>query len=106
MLEELSDDEVERLATEFYEHDLRATLEATHPNAFVAIEPVSRTYYIGNTLSEAGRQARLAFPDRLSFAVRVGHSAAIHIGGIGACVQRNVPDDKHVIQVATSGPRR
>ena len=52
MLEELSDDEVERQATEFYEHDLRATLEATHPNAFVAIEPVSRTYYIGNTLSE------------------------------------------------------
>jgi hypothetical protein len=84
MLEELSDDEIEKRATEFYEHDLRATLEATHPNAFVAIEPVSRTYYLGNTLSEAGRQARLAYPDRLSFAVRVGHAAAIHIGGFGA----------------------
>ncbi len=84
MSEELSDDEIEKRATEFYEHDLRATLEATHPNAFVAIEPVSRTYYIGNTLSEVGRQARLAHPDRLSFAVRVGHAAAIHIGGIGA----------------------
>ena len=83
MLEELSDDEIEQRATEFYEHDLRATLEVTHPNAFVAIEPVSRTYYIGNTLSEAGRQARLAYPDRLSFAVRAGHEAAIHIGGFG-----------------------
>ena len=84
MLEKLTDDEIEQRATEFYEHDLRATLEVTHPNAFVAIEPVSRSYYLGNTLSEAGRQARLAYPDRLSFAVRVGHEAAIHIGGFGA----------------------
>ena len=83
MLKELSDDEIEKRATEFYESDLRANLEASHPNAFVAIEPVSRTYYIGNTLSEAGRQARLAHPDRVSFAVRVGHDAAIHIGGLG-----------------------
>jgi hypothetical protein len=83
MLDTLSDDEVEQRATEFYEPELRATLEAPRSNAFVAIEPVSRTYYIGNTLSEAGRQARLAYPDPLSFAVRVGHSAAIHVGGIG-----------------------
>ena len=84
MLKQLSDDEIERQATEFYEHELRAALEATHLNAFVAIEPISRTFYVGRTLSEAGRQARQAFPDRLSFAVRVGHEAAIHIGGFGA----------------------
>lgn len=84
MLVELSDDEVERRATAFYEQQLRATLEATHPHAFVAIEPISLTYYIGNTLSEAGKQARMAYPDRLSYAVRVGHDAAIHIGGFGA----------------------
>ena len=80
---QLSDDDIEQQATDFYEQELRASLEDTHPHAFVAIEPVSRTYYLGETLSEAGRKARKAFPDRLSFAMRVGHAAAIHIGGFG-----------------------
>jgi hypothetical protein len=83
MIAQLSDDEIERQATEFYERELRASLEATHRHAFVAIEPISRTYYLGNTLSEAGRNARRAYPDRLAFAIRVGHNAALHIGGIG-----------------------
>ena len=78
---ELSDDDIEQQATEFYDQELRTSLEADHPHAFVAIEPVSRTFYLGETLSEAGRKARKAFPDRTSFAVRVGHDAAIHIGG-------------------------
>jgi hypothetical protein len=83
MAEPLSDDEIERQSTDFYEQELRASLEASHPHAFVAIEPISRTFYIGETLSEAGRKARRAFPDRTSFAMRVGHDAAIHIGDIG-----------------------
>lgn len=83
MVKQLSDDEIERQASEFYEHELRAALEITQPNAFVAIEPISQTYYLGQTLREAGRQARLAYPDRLSFTLRVGHEAAIHIGGFG-----------------------
>ena len=83
MNDQLSDDEVEQRATEFYEHELRSSLEAANLNAFVAIEPISRTYYLGKTLSEAGRKARAAFPNRMSFAIRVGHSAAIHIGGFG-----------------------
>ena len=80
---QLSDDEIEQQATDYYERELRASLEVAHPQAFVAIEPISRTYYLGKTLSEAGRNARKAFPDRMSFAMRVGHAAAIHIGGFG-----------------------
>ena len=83
MTSQLSDDDIEQQATEFYEQELRPSFEAAHPNAFVAIEPVSRTFYLGETLSEAGRKARKAFPDRLSFAVREGHAAASHIGGFG-----------------------
>lgn len=83
MVSTLSDDEIERQATDFYERELRSTLEATHPDAFVAIEPISQTYYVGRTLRDAGRQARQAYPDRVSFALRVGHNAAIHIGGFG-----------------------
>lgn len=80
---QLSDDEIEQQATDYYERELRASLEIASPNAFVAIEPISRTYYLGKTLSESGRNARKAFPDRMSFAMRVGHAAAIHIGGFG-----------------------
>lgn len=81
MLQELSDDELVRQAKAFYESELRDTLEATQPDVFVAIEPVSRTYYIGQTLSEAGQYARRAHPERISFGVRVGHKVGIHIGG-------------------------
>ena len=84
MADRITDDEIVRQAKEFYERELRATLEATQPDAFVAIEPVSRTYYVGRTLSEAGMKARTAFPGRISFGVRVGHKAAIHIGGFEA----------------------
>ena len=84
MADQITDDEIVRQAKDFYEHELRAKLEVTQPDAFVAIEPISRTYYVGRTLSEAGIQARTAFPGRISFGVRVGHKAAIHIGGIEA----------------------
>ncbi len=67
-------------ATEFYDSELRATLEATHPNEFVAIEPQSRTYFFGKTLSEAIQAARHAQPDKYPFVMRVGHRAAIEIG--------------------------
>ena len=82
MTKPLSDDEIVRQAKEFYEAELRATLETTQPEAFVAIEPISRTYSVGQTLSEAGQKARRAFPERIAFGVRVGHNAAIHIGGL------------------------
>jgi len=34
----------------------------------------------GKTLSEAIQASRAAHPDRLAFAMRVGHDAAVHIG--------------------------
>lgn len=83
MVSALSDDQIEQQATAFYEQELRKTLEADHLHSFVAIEPVSRTFYLGKTLSEAGLKARSAFPNRMSFALRVGHAVAIHIGGMG-----------------------
>ena len=69
-----------RAATEFYESELREKLESTHRNEFVAIEPQSRTYFFGRTLSEAIQAARHAQPDKYPFVMRVGHRAAIEIG--------------------------
>lgn len=65
---------------QLYRDRLQATLEVSHPGRFVAIEPVSGDHFMGGTLSEAIRAARNAYPQRISYALRVGHSAAVQIG--------------------------
>ena len=80
MPEVLDSHEIVRQATEFYEQELRSSLEAEHPDEFVAIEPVSRTYYLGCRMSDATRQARAAFPDRRSYLMQIGHETAVQIG--------------------------
>lgn len=69
-------------AKRIYAERLQAELEVTHPNAFVAIEPESGEHFISDTFSRAVANARKAHPERISFVVRVGHRAAIHIGGM------------------------
>lgn len=72
--------ELARRAEELYEQRLKALLEATHLNEFVAIEPDSGDYFLGSTLSEAAQGLRKAHPGRRGFIMRVGHRAAVHIG--------------------------
>ena len=72
--------DVVRRATQIYEEELRNKLESTNMHDFVAIEPDSGEYFFGKTLSEAIQASRAAHPDRLAFAMRVGHSAAVQIG--------------------------
>jgi hypothetical protein len=72
--------DVARRANRLYEETLRAKLEQTNRHDFVAIEPDSGEYFFGETLSEAIQASRAAHPDRLAFAMRVGHDAAVHIG--------------------------
>jgi hypothetical protein len=64
-----------------YDERLRAALEAGHPGRFVAIEPDSGEYFVADTLDAAVRAARTKYPARLSHVVRVGHAAALHLGG-------------------------
>lgn len=79
MVSEKTEDVVRR-ATQLYEEKLREKLEKTNRNDFLAIEPDSGEYFFGKTLSEAIQASRAAHPDRLAFAMRVGHSAAVEIG--------------------------
>ena len=72
--------QVTRQAERIYEQRLRSTLEKTHPDHFVAIEPVSGDHFLGHTLSEAIGAARQAYPERLSFVFRVGHRTAVQMG--------------------------
>ncbi len=63
-----------------YDRTLRVKLEAEHTDEFVAIEPESGDYFLGRTLSEAIQAARRAHPERLPFAMRVGHPTGVQIG--------------------------
>ena len=68
-------------AKRVYESRLKAELEAKHRDQFVAIEPVSGSFYLGDEFIDAAMAAKNAYPDRKSFVIRVGHEAAFHIGG-------------------------
>jgi len=59
---------------------IKESLEASHSNQFVAIEPSSGEFFVGGTLSDAIGASRERYPDRLAHAFRVGHKAAIHFG--------------------------
>ena len=71
-------------AKRLYAERLQDTMEAHHRGRFVAIEPVSGEHFLADTLDGAVRAARMRHPDRLSHTVRIGHLAAIHLGG-GSC---------------------
>jgi hypothetical protein len=72
--------DVARRAQVVYEEQLRTKLESTNLDDFVAIEPESGDYFLGKTLSEAIQAARAAYPDRLPFALRVGHRSTVEMG--------------------------
>ena len=65
-----------------YAEQLRAVLEPCHPNRFVAIEPESGEYFLGDTFDEAVKLAQAKYPGRLSHTIRIGQRAAFHMGGL------------------------
>ena len=69
-------------AKRLYADQLRATLESEHLNRFVAIEPRSGDYFLADSFDEAVQLARTKHPSRLSHTIRVGHRAALNIGGM------------------------
>lgn len=72
--------ELVRRAEAIYTDRLQTTLEPEHNDKFVAIEPESGDFFLGNTISEAASAARQSYPKRPTHAMRVGHSTALHIG--------------------------
>jgi hypothetical protein len=69
-------------ARQIYANQLQSELESKHKDRFVAIEPESGEYFLGDTFDEAVKSARTKYPSRLSHTIRVGHRAAFHIGGL------------------------
>jgi len=67
-------------AEQIYETRLKADLERTNPDSFVAIEPNSGDHFLGRTLSEASAAAHAAHPNRRAVVLRVGHRVTVHLG--------------------------
>ena len=69
-------------AKDLYESRLRKDLERDSWGSYVAIEPESGDYFVGSTFDDAVNAALDKYPDRTTHTIRVGHVAAIHIGGL------------------------
>ena len=67
-------------AKRLYEQQWKDRLEAEHRHQFVAIEPESKSYFLGATFLAAALLAKNAYPDRKAFVLKIGHEAAFHIG--------------------------
>jgi len=70
-----------------YNTRLRAELESSHSGEFVAIEPSSTRYFLGQTATAALLAARNAMPKSRFFLTRVGRNVAHKIGGHGSRIR-------------------
>ncbi len=68
-------------AKRIYAEQLQTVLESQHRNRFVAIEPVSGEYFLGDSFDEVVKSARAKYPSHLSHTIHIGHRAAFHMGG-------------------------
>ena len=76
-------DQSKRIAIDskkLYDEQLREKLVRSAYGKFVCIEPRSGDYFVGETFDDAVNQAIDAHPDRQTHTLRVGHSAALHLG--------------------------
>ena len=74
------DDLIER-GQNTYRKTLASILEPAHDGEFVAVEPDSGRYFLGNTASKALVAAHAAMPANLFYLTRVGRETAHTVGG-------------------------
>jgi hypothetical protein len=66
-----------------YDKRLRELLEPSQVGRYVAIEPVSGKYFLGDTGTEALLEARRVLPEAVFYLARVGYPAADTLSGYG-----------------------
>ncbi|MFN7845526.1 MAG: hypothetical protein ACK5YR_05635 [Pirellula sp.] len=59
---------------------IKSSLMKEHVNSFVSIEPESKEFFLGPTLSDAVAEAKKKYPNRLVHTFRLGHTATVHFG--------------------------
>lgn len=63
-----------------YDERLRDLLEPSQAGRYVAIDPDSGNYFLGDTGTEALLEARHALPETMFYLARVGYPAADTLG--------------------------
>lgn len=75
-------DAIAARAVRLYRDEIRTRLGARDPTKYIAIEPDTGRYFLGDTGTEAALAARAALPDKRFFCAPLGHMPA-HDGGDG-----------------------
>ena len=70
-----------------YEEQLRSVLEPEHSGEFIAIEPSTGRYFLGETATAALIAASNTMPESQFFLTLVGRTAAHKIGGHGTRIR-------------------
>ena len=70
-------DNVGKRASAVYDASIRHLVEAKHHGQFIAIEPDSGDYVIGDKIGEVILEMRAKRPSAFSHIKRIGHRAAI-----------------------------
>ena len=58
---------------------IRPTLEIKYPNQYVAIDPISKEYFIDGMLGSALAKAQARFPGRDFYTVQIGRDTAMRM---------------------------
>ena len=66
-----------------YEDKLKSLLDPEHMGRFVAIEPETGRYFLGDTGSEALVTAHEAMPESQFYLKRIGYDTTHRLGGYG-----------------------
>lgn len=72
----------EQIATAEHEYErLRPTLEPKYPGQYIAIDPISKEYFIDPISSVALKKASDKFPGRDFYTIRIGMDTAFSFSG-------------------------
>ena len=71
---------VAEAAKAVYESDYRVRMEKENLGKFIAVEPDSRKFFVGDTFIDAAMEAKTKIPEKMSFVIQIGSDAAVHIG--------------------------
>lgn len=82
-----TEDELVRRARQLYDQQLRVLLEPNQQGRYVAIEPDTGRYFLGDTGTAALVDAHTSMPKHSFYLARIGYEAADSLHGHGKHVR-------------------
>ena len=76
-------DEIIQRGRQIYDEELKLLVEAQHKGRFVAIEPNTGRYFLGDTGTDALVAAHEALPEPRFYLKRIGYTYTHKLGGYG-----------------------